>query len=98
MCKCPVNFCANEMGDCFIGVNQQSDDCNKEKRKMPTNIPIKNTNQINQIKVVTESATTDPKTKVKSWHTPVVTYLKPGEQTDIWIAEGRRTTIVELPT
>lgn len=65
---------------------------------MPTNISIKNSNQTNQLKVVTETADTDPKTKVKTWKTPVVTYLKPGEQVDIWIAEGRRTTIVELPT
>ncbi len=65
---------------------------------MPTNIPIKNTNQINQIKVVVETATVHEKTKVKEWKTPVVTYLKPGEQVDIWIAENRRFTIVELPT
>lgn len=65
---------------------------------MPTNIPIKNTNQINHIKVVTETAEIDPKTKAKVWKVPVVTYLKPGEGVDIWIAESRRTTITEMPT
>lgn len=65
---------------------------------MPTSIPLKNTNQIHQLKVVTENAEVDPKTKTKTWKTPVVTYLKPGESVDIWVAENRRTTIVELPT
>lgn len=65
---------------------------------MPTNIPIKNSNQINHLKVVTETATDDPKTKVKTWKTPVITYLKPGEFMDTWIGENRRMTVVELPT
>jgi hypothetical protein len=65
---------------------------------MPTNIPIKNTNQIHQLKVVVETASVDPKTKTKEWKVPVVTYLKPGESVDIWVAEGRRFTVQELPT
>lgn len=65
---------------------------------MPTSIPVKNTNQIHQIKVIVETADVDPKTKTKTWKTPVVTYLKPSESVDIWVAENRRITIVELPT
>jgi len=69
---------------------------------MPTNFPIKNTNQRNHIKVVTETLTEveDPKTKTKKkeWKVPVVTYLKPGESMDIWVGENRRFTIQEMPT
>lgn len=65
---------------------------------MPTNIPVKNTNQMNHLKVVTETAEVDPKTKKKEWKAPKVVYLKPGEHTDIWVAENTRTTILEMPT
>lgn len=65
---------------------------------MPTNIPIKNTNQSHQLRVVTETGIEDPKTKAKTWKSPVTVYLKPGEQTDIWVAENRRTTVQEMPT
>lgn len=65
---------------------------------VPTNIPIKNTNQMNQLKVVTETFELDPKTKKTEWKTPVVTYLKPGERVDIWVGENRRFTVQELPT
>lgn len=71
---------------------------------MPTNIPIKNTNQRNHLKVVVETLTTipgDEKTKTKEkteWRTPVVTYLKPGEAVDIWVAENRRFSVQEMPT
>lgn len=65
---------------------------------MPTNIPIKNTNQRNQLKIVTENSDVDPKTKKVEWKTPVVTYLKPGEHVDIWVGENRRFTIQEVPT
>lgn len=65
---------------------------------MPTNIPIKNTNQSNQLKIISENADIDPKTKKKEWKASTITYLKPGEQTDIWVGESRRHTITELPT
>lgn len=65
---------------------------------MPTNIPIKNTNQINHLKVVTETAEVDVKTKKKEWKAPIVTYLKPGEAVDIWVGESRRFTVQEMPT
>lgn len=65
---------------------------------MPTNIPVKNTNQSHQLKIVTETADVDPKTKSKIWKAPIVTYLKPGDATDIWVGEGRRFTIQEMPT
>lgn len=65
---------------------------------MPTNIPIKNTNQTNQLKIVVETAEVDPKTKAKVWKTPIVTYLKAGEAYDIWVGENRRFTVQELPT
>lgn len=65
---------------------------------MPTNIPVKNTNQSHQLKVVTETGETDPKTKAKTWKTPVVTYLKPGEALDVWVGENRRFTVQEMPT
>lgn len=65
---------------------------------MPTNIPIKNTNQIHQLKVVTETGEVDPKTKKKEWKTPIVTYLKPGEAYDVWVGENRRFTVQEMPT
>lgn len=65
---------------------------------MPTNIPIKNTNQRNQVKVVTETAETDAKTKKKEWKNAVVTYLKPGEAVDVWVGEDRRTIVSEMPT
>jgi hypothetical protein len=66
--------------------------------RVPTNIPIKNTNQTNQLKVVTETAEVDAKTKKKEWKAPVVTYLKPGESYDVWVGENRRFTVQELPT
>lgn len=65
---------------------------------MPTSIPVKNTNQSHQLKVVTETSEVDHKTKKKEWKTPIVTYLKPGEAMDIWVAEGRRFTVQEMPT
>lgn len=72
---------------------------------MPTNIPIKNTNQRNHLKVVTETLVEVPvdekskdKTPKKIWSTPVVTYLKPGESVDIWVAETRRFNVQEMPT
>lgn len=77
---------------------------------MPTSIPIKNTNQANQIKISKETSTTieheikDIKTnktsKVKetTWNPGVVTYLKPGEQTDIWVGESVRYIVTEMPT
>jgi hypothetical protein len=65
---------------------------------MPTNIPIKNTNQRNPLKVVTENAEIDQKTKKKEWKMPVVTYLNPGEAVDVWVGENRRVTVLEMPT
>jgi hypothetical protein len=65
---------------------------------MPTSIPVKNTNQIHQIRIVAETKEIDPKTKKVEWVKPLVTYLKPGESTDIWVAENRRFSIQELPT
>ena len=72
---------------------------------MPTNINIKNTNQRNQIKVHVENSETveveetkGKKTKKTEWKPSSTAYLKPGEQTDVWVAEGRRVTIQEMPT
>lgn len=65
---------------------------------MPTNIPVKNTNQQHQLKIVTESSDVDLKTKAKVWKQVNTTYLKPGEATDLWVAESRRHTITEMPT
>ena len=65
---------------------------------MPTNINIKNTNQRNQIKVHVENLEVDPKTKKVVGNPGITTYLKPGEQTDVWVAESRRVTIQEMPT
>lgn len=77
---------------------------------MPTSINIKNTNQRNQIRVGVSNATTeekevkDPKTgkvsKIKEthWSPSITTYLKPGEQTDVWVAENRQIIVQEMPT
>ena len=72
---------------------------------MPTNIPIKNTNQRNQLKVITETLSEIPgdekskdKAPKKVWSTPIVTYLKPGESVDIWVGETRRFSVQEMPT
>lgn len=65
---------------------------------MPTHIPIKNTNQRNQIKVTKEVLETDPKTKKSEWKNSIVTYLKPGEGFDAWVAANQRYTITEMPT
>jgi hypothetical protein len=65
---------------------------------MPTNIQIKNTNQRNQIKIRVDNSTVDPKSKIIIWNQGVTTYLKPGEGTDVWVAETRKVTIQEMPT
>lgn len=65
---------------------------------MPTSIPIKNTNQANQIKIVKETSEIDVKTKAKNWKSTITTYLKPGEQTDIWVGESVRYIVTEMPT
>jgi len=66
---------------------------------MPTNITIKNSNQIHQLKVTQEDHQVDPKVKnLKLWKGTADKFLKPGEQTDIWVSEGRRVIIQELPT
>ncbi len=67
---------------------------------MPTSIPVKNTNQTNHLKVVSEVATVDQKTKQKTWkpqvNSPV--YIKPGQSDDFWIGENNRITVTEMPT
>jgi hypothetical protein len=74
------------------------------ERLMPTNIPIKNTNQANTLKVLVENLTEFNVSKGKetgtitAWTKGIVTYLKPGEATDLWIAENRRFTVTEMPT
>jgi hypothetical protein len=65
---------------------------------MPTNITIKNTNQRNHIKVNVETIETDPKTKKQTFKPGTATYIKPGEYTDVWVAENRKVTIQEMPT
>lgn len=71
---------------------------------MPTNITIKNTNQRNQIKIhiedLREVGKEDKGKKifVKEWFPSVTTYLKPGEQTDVWVGENRKVSVVEMPT
>ena len=65
---------------------------------MPTNIPVKNTNQMNQLKIVSETLVVDEKTKKKEWRQTSTTYLKPGEASDFWVGQERRHTITEMPT
>lgn len=71
---------------------------------MPTHIPIKNTNQRNQLKVQVETLVDVPqneksKTNVKTeWIKGVVTYLKPSEAFDVWVAPNQRITVTEMPT
>lgn len=70
---------------------------------MPTSITIKNTNQINQIKVTQENREEiiDPKTKKKEktpWKASADRYLKPGEREDVWVGDNRRVIIQEMPT
>lgn len=70
----------------------------KKREEMPTNLPIKNTNQMHTIKVTTEIGTVDPKTKLKTWKANTPTYVKPGDRADVWVGENNRVTVQEMPT
>lgn len=65
---------------------------------MPTNITVKNSNQRNALKVTPEISETDPKTKSVTWKPSPAVYVKAGEALDVWVAEGRRVIVQELPT
>jgi len=72
--------------------------CTSREVKMPTNIIVKNTNQINQLKVTPETSEIDPKTHKKVWKAAVDAFVKPGDFVDVWVGGNQRVTIEELPT
>lgn len=67
---------------------------------MATNISIRNSNVRHSIRVYNEDAVRDDKGKQTGrWkRVQTVSVVKPGDATDVWVADGRRFVVEELPT
>lgn len=73
---------------------------------MPTNVVLKNLSQLHTLRARPQSLEAPPaKTKTgapggpNTWKdVPVDGYITPGQTVDVWLGEGRRVILEEMPT
>lgn len=69
---------------------------------MPTNVVLKNLSQLHTLRVRPQDPLQDAKTEKRvpgKWKdVPIDGYITPGQTLDVWLGEGRRVILEEMPT